>query len=232
MLRRDGRAERLSSTGRPPGLYPGGGYEERTVEMRDGDALFLFTDGLVETEDETGEPFGMSRLEALLKVHRAGDLPALLAHVDAAVRAHRGPVEAADDATMVALRFSSGTARGVPRVKRDLAALAAREWDVAVVGGGIYGAAVAWDAAQRGLSVALVEREDFGAGRVLEQPQDDPRRHALPAEARPRPPARVRARAGDAPRPSRPSSCGRSRSWCRPTATARPGARPSRSASG
>ena len=28
----------------------------------------------------------------------------------------------------------------------------------------IYGAAAAWDAAQRGLSVALVEREDFGAG--------------------------------------------------------------------
>jgi glycerol-3-phosphate dehydrogenase len=49
-------------------------------------------------------------------------------------------------------------------VKRDLAALATREWDLAVVGGGICGAAVAWDAAQRGLSVALVEREDFGAG--------------------------------------------------------------------
>jgi glycerol-3-phosphate dehydrogenase len=49
-------------------------------------------------------------------------------------------------------------------VRRDTAALAAREWDVAVVGGGVYGAAVAWDAAQRGLSVALVEREDFGAG--------------------------------------------------------------------
>ena len=112
VLRRNGLADRLSSTGRPPGLYPGGGYEERTVEMRDGDALFLFTDGLVETEDETGEPFGMSRLEALLKVHRASDLPALLAHVDAAVRGHRGPVEAADDATMVALRFSSGTLTG------------------------------------------------------------------------------------------------------------------------
>jgi glycerol-3-phosphate dehydrogenase len=49
-------------------------------------------------------------------------------------------------------------------VKRDLGALGAREWDVAVVGGGIYGAAVTWDAAQRGLSVALLEREDFGAG--------------------------------------------------------------------
>jgi hypothetical protein len=54
----------------------------------------------------------MARLEALLKVHRAGDLPALLAHVDQAVRGHRGPVEAADDATMVALRFSSGKLAG------------------------------------------------------------------------------------------------------------------------
>jgi len=68
--------------------------------------VILFTDGLVEAEDESGEPFGMSRLEALLRVHRAHDLPALLGHVDAAARAHRGPFEAADDATMVALRFS------------------------------------------------------------------------------------------------------------------------------
>ena len=108
VLRRDGPADLLFSTGRPPGLYPGGGYEEGVVELRDEDALFLFTDGLVETEDETGEPFGMSRLEALLRVHRGRDLVALLAQVDAAVREHRGPAEAADDATMVALRFSNG----------------------------------------------------------------------------------------------------------------------------
>jgi sigma-B regulation protein RsbU (phosphoserine phosphatase) len=114
VLRRDGLADQLSSTGRPPGLYPGGGYEERAVELRDGDALFLFTDGLVETEDETGEPFGMTRLEALLKIHRQGELPALMGQVDAAVRAHRGPQDAADDATMVALRFAAET-REAPR---------------------------------------------------------------------------------------------------------------------
>ena len=49
-------------------------------------------------------------------------------------------------------------------MKRELVALATREWDLVVVGAGIYGAAVAWDAAARGLAVALVEREDFGAG--------------------------------------------------------------------
>jgi serine phosphatase RsbU (regulator of sigma subunit) len=108
LVRRGGGAERLHSTGRPPGLYPGGGYEERRAELREQDALFLFTDGLVEAEDETGEPFGMARLEALLEVHRGRDLTALLAQVDAAVREHRGPTEAADDATMVALRYSCG----------------------------------------------------------------------------------------------------------------------------
>jgi glycerol-3-phosphate dehydrogenase len=49
-------------------------------------------------------------------------------------------------------------------VKRALAALDSREFDLLVIGGGIHGAAAAWDATQRGLSVALVEREDFGAG--------------------------------------------------------------------
>lgn len=49
-------------------------------------------------------------------------------------------------------------------MKRDLAALASRRLDLLVVGGGICGAAAAWDAAQRGLAVGLVEREDFGAG--------------------------------------------------------------------
>ncbi len=46
---------------------------------------------------------------------------------------------------------------------RDLTRLADTVHDLLVVGGGIHGACVAWDAALRGLSVALVERDDFGA---------------------------------------------------------------------
>jgi len=47
-------------------------------------------------------------------------------------------------------------------MKRNLAALANTPFDVLIIGGGIYGAWTAWDAAQRGLSVALVEKGDFG----------------------------------------------------------------------
>jgi glycerol-3-phosphate dehydrogenase len=45
---------------------------------------------------------------------------------------------------------------------RNLSGLSATEFDVVVIGGGICGAAAAWDASQRGLSVALLERGDFG----------------------------------------------------------------------
>ncbi|HEX2906313.1 MAG TPA: glycerol-3-phosphate dehydrogenase/oxidase [Phototrophicaceae bacterium] len=44
---------------------------------------------------------------------------------------------------------------------RNLNALAQKQFDVLVIGGGIYGAAVTWEAASRGLSVALVEKDDF-----------------------------------------------------------------------
>ncbi|HEU4618307.1 MAG TPA: glycerol-3-phosphate dehydrogenase/oxidase [Gammaproteobacteria bacterium] len=49
-------------------------------------------------------------------------------------------------------------------MQRDCQALADRVFDVLVIGGGIFGACAAWDATLRGLSVALVERTDFGAG--------------------------------------------------------------------
>ena len=47
-------------------------------------------------------------------------------------------------------------------MKRDLAKLSSRQFDILVIGGGIHGALVAWDASLRGLSVALIERGDFG----------------------------------------------------------------------
>jgi glycerol-3-phosphate dehydrogenase len=47
---------------------------------------------------------------------------------------------------------------------RDVTRLEAAEYDLLVVGGGIHGLAAAYDAASRGLRVALVEAADFGSG--------------------------------------------------------------------
>ncbi len=46
-------------------------------------------------------------------------------------------------------------------MQRDLHSLARGKFDLVVVGGGIYGAALAWDASLRGLGVALIEQNDF-----------------------------------------------------------------------
>ncbi|MFN2432373.1 MAG: FAD-dependent oxidoreductase [Gemmatimonadota bacterium] len=47
-------------------------------------------------------------------------------------------------------------------MRRDPRALAGGPFDLLVVGAGVYGSCAAWDAAQRGLSVALVDRGDVG----------------------------------------------------------------------
>ena len=48
-------------------------------------------------------------------------------------------------------------------MRRDLRGLAEETFDLVVIGGGVFGAAAAWDATQRGLSVALIERADFAS---------------------------------------------------------------------
>ena len=48
-------------------------------------------------------------------------------------------------------------------MKSDFTALTEKVYDLVIVGGGIYGAWIAWDATLRGLAVALLEKSDFGA---------------------------------------------------------------------
>ena len=47
-------------------------------------------------------------------------------------------------------------------MERNLAALTTTEFDLIIIGGGIYGTVAAWDASLRGLKVALIEKSDFG----------------------------------------------------------------------
>lgn len=46
-------------------------------------------------------------------------------------------------------------------MKRDLKKMSTTDYDLVIVGGGITGASTAWDAALRGLKVALLEKDDF-----------------------------------------------------------------------
>ena len=47
-------------------------------------------------------------------------------------------------------------------MKKNLQKLTSTEYDLLIIGGGIYGATAVWDASLRGLKVALIEKGDFG----------------------------------------------------------------------
>ncbi|MBK5112775.1 MAG: glycerol-3-phosphate dehydrogenase/oxidase [Candidatus Heimdallarchaeota archaeon] len=56
------------------------------------------------------------------------------------------------------------TSIAIEQRNKELELLAKHEFDILIVGAGITGAGIAWDAAMRGLKVAIIDKEDFGAG--------------------------------------------------------------------
>jgi serine phosphatase RsbU (regulator of sigma subunit) len=68
-LWRAGAAEELRARGMPLGLMPGMHYEEKEIELQEGDSALLYTDGLVEAHDPRREMFGFPRLQALVSEH-------------------------------------------------------------------------------------------------------------------------------------------------------------------
>jgi serine phosphatase RsbU (regulator of sigma subunit) len=62
-------AHELRAAGMPLGLMPGMGYEENETILEAGEAALLYSDGLVEAHNPTGEMFGFPRLRALIAEH-------------------------------------------------------------------------------------------------------------------------------------------------------------------
>ncbi len=104
VLRRSGELKHLTSTGRPLGLLPGGGYTEAETNLEQGDTLLLFTDGLIDAENQYGEFFGEERLEEIFRQQAGKSVNEILVTVETAIREHCGNTLATDDATMLILR--------------------------------------------------------------------------------------------------------------------------------
>jgi serine phosphatase RsbU (regulator of sigma subunit) len=66
---RNGEAEELRARGMPLGLMPGMGYEEKEIVLEEGEAVLVYSDGLVEAHDPKGEMFGFPRLRVLVTDH-------------------------------------------------------------------------------------------------------------------------------------------------------------------
>ena len=92
------------------GGMPGTKYKEYEIQLRPGDKLFLYTDGVPEATNAAEELFGTARmLDALNEKPEAG-AEAILSQVRRAVDAFVGDAEQFDDLTMLCLEYK-GTAK-------------------------------------------------------------------------------------------------------------------------
>lgn len=94
----------LSQGGLPIGLMPSSLYGEGRRELGLGDLLALYTDGVVETPNASGEEFGSARLVEILTRHKDVPLADMLARVIEAVDGWSGGGPPHDDVTLVLAR--------------------------------------------------------------------------------------------------------------------------------
>ncbi|HKS08484.1 MAG TPA: SpoIIE family protein phosphatase [Pyrinomonadaceae bacterium] len=70
LVRHDGQCVRLEAGGSVLGAFPNALFTEEEITLDHGDRLLLFTDGLTEAVDQSGEQFGEERLLELLCDYR------------------------------------------------------------------------------------------------------------------------------------------------------------------
>ena len=104
LVRADGEIEHLSTSGPPIGLMPGLTFAGKYVEMRPGDTLVLYTDGITEAEDPDDEEFGVERLEDVCRENREAEPGALGDAVGRRLDEFARGIPYADDRTLVVLQ--------------------------------------------------------------------------------------------------------------------------------
>lgn len=100
-LRRDGVVTQLEARGMPLGLMPGSVYDEHETVIEPGDIVLLYSDGITEQHDASGEMFGFERTAALVAASGSGD--DLIDRSVEALGVFSTDVEQEDDITLVAL---------------------------------------------------------------------------------------------------------------------------------
>ena len=104
LLIRDGEPRRLDVNGMVVGAFPDVRYEQSEVELRSGDLVVAFTDGVTEPENEFAEEFGEDRLIEVVLRNRQRSPREIIDEVIGAVGHWTGRPELQDDMTMVVAR--------------------------------------------------------------------------------------------------------------------------------
>lgn len=77
LMHRDGECIRLEDGGPVIGAFTGSKYTQGEIQLSGGDRLLLFTDGVTEARNQSGEEFGEERLQKCVRSYRGQNAPEL-----------------------------------------------------------------------------------------------------------------------------------------------------------
>ena len=92
--------------GLPLGVMAETTYCQQELELGSGDRLLLYTDGVLEAPNASGQQFGKDRLHAVLREVASASLSEVKGAVLQAIRAHTGGTLAHDDVTLLAVEVA------------------------------------------------------------------------------------------------------------------------------
>jgi len=107
-LLREGQAPRgIEVPSLPLGVRSTISTHTAEVDLQEGDAIVYLSDGIVEAQDENGDPFGFEQLERLLSQSADRSPSTIRDQILEAVARHCGTRPADDDRTVMILRFDN-----------------------------------------------------------------------------------------------------------------------------
>ncbi len=101
---KSGQCLRLDPEGLIIGVKKDFPYEQESLKFEDGDVLLMYTDGVIEAENEQHEFFGDQRLEGLLKDHCQLPPQELIEHIIEQVRIFSGHHSFQDDVSLIVMK--------------------------------------------------------------------------------------------------------------------------------
>jgi sigma-B regulation protein RsbU (phosphoserine phosphatase) len=108
VIHSDGTCEYLDRGGIPIGAFGGANYEDDIIELREGDLLFIYTDGLSEAMNENEEEYGEKRIREFLIKQRFLQPRDIVDSIINDVRQFDPSDPPRDDTTIIALKLTKG----------------------------------------------------------------------------------------------------------------------------
>ncbi len=104
LIRSDGSTVLLRGEGVALGILEDVEIVEEQIQLRPGDVVVFYTDGVTEAMNEDYDEFGLERLCLAVKSVRAGSVATIIKTIREAIADHTGPTPQYDDITLVVMK--------------------------------------------------------------------------------------------------------------------------------